>query len=343
MLLWVNLHGGFVVGFLLLAIYLSGYAVESLFASEPQNNLSRQKFRSLLYTALGCLIIALLNPAGYHVLFFPFKLAFNPSLVDIIMEYRSPNFHQALPFKYLLLLTIATLAVSRAAANPIELLLVLAFTYMALYSERHIPLFAIIIAPILVRRIDLMMSSREGTISRWFIRRFKNLAAIDGQLSGHFWPIAALLLVGFMAGMGLIRFTFDPAKMPIAAVEFLKHEKLQGNMYNPEQFGDYVIYAAWPQYRVFVDGRIDMYGPETMSNYMKVAALQPGWRDVLTKYGINFIFDHANSPLASLLKERGDWRLVYADRVANIFVRDSAENGPLIGKYPGVKLALNAP
>jgi hypothetical protein len=144
-----------------------------------------------------------------------------------------------------------------------------------------------------------------------------------------------------MAGMGLIRFGFDPAKMPIAAVEFLKREKIQGKMYNPEQFGDYVIYAAWPQYRVFVDGRIDMYGAETMSNYMKVAALQPGWRDVLTRYGINFIFYYANSPLASLLKETGHWRLVYADRVANIFVRDSVENGTLIGKYPDVTIASN--
>src|SRR5262249_22531613 len=161
-------------------------------------------------------------PAGYHVLFFPFKVGLNPSLVDIIMEYRSPDFHQALPFKYLLLLTIAILALSRTAASLIELLLVLAFTYMALYSERHIPLFAIIIAPILARRMDLMMSLRDGSIGRWFRQKLSNLAVTERQLTGHLWPIAALILVCVMAGKGLIKFDFDPGKVPIAAVNFLK-------------------------------------------------------------------------------------------------------------------------
>src|ERR1700756_5217387 len=125
MLLWVNLHGGFVIGFVLLAIYLAGCATEALCASAPTNSLFKSKFRTLTCFAFACLLFSLVNPAGYEVLLFPFKLALNQSLVDVIMEYRSPDFHESLPFKYLLLLTIAILAISPAKVNLFPLFLVL--------------------------------------------------------------------------------------------------------------------------------------------------------------------------------------------------------------------------
>jgi len=341
MLLWVNLHGGFVIGFVLLAVYLAGCATEALCASAPTNSLSKRKFRTLTCIAFACLLFSLANPAGYEVLLFPFKLALNQSLVDIIMEYRSPDFHESLPFKYLLLLTIAILALSRAKVNLIELSLVLVFTYMALYSVRHIPLFAIIIAPILARHMDSILEQRDGQLSQGLKNMAYNLAFVDGQLRGHFWPMVALLLIGILAATGVIKFDFDQATMPVAAVQFLKREKIAGQMYNPEQFGDYVIYAEWPAYKVFIDGRIDMYGADRMKEYMNVAMPQPGWEKVLRKYDINFVFDRANSPISQLLVQRDDWRLVYADSVANIFVRDSVENQRVIRKYPNVKPLLN--
>jgi len=50
---------------------------------------------------------------------------------------------------------------------------------------------------------------------------------------------------------GGIHFNFDENKKPVAAVEFLKSEPLDGKMFNDDEFGDYIIYAAWPQYKVF--------------------------------------------------------------------------------------------
>jgi hypothetical protein len=183
MLLWVNLHGGFIIGFVLLAIYLAGCATEALCASAPTNSLSKSKFRTLTCIAFACLLFSLVNPAGYEVLLFPFKLALNQSLVDIIMEYRSPDFHESLPFKYLLLLTIAILALSRAKVNLIELSLVLVFTYIALYSVRHIPLFAIIIAPVLIRHMDAILECGDHFIRNSFenqrlIRKYPNVKTL---------------------------------------------------------------------------------------------------------------------------------------------------------------------
>lgn len=328
---------GFVVGFLLLAIYLFGNAARASFGAGLERSLAKRKFRMIAYTALACVVLSLVNPATYQILLFPLKLVSNQSLVDIIMEYRSPDFHESLPFKYLLLFTIAVLAISRTKIITIELCLVLVFTYMSLYSVRHIPLFAIVIAPILGRHMASIFENADGKFAIWLRRRSQNLELINDQLRGHLWPAAAMLVICAVATAGAIRFDFDAARMPVAAVEFLKREAIPGRMYNPPQFGDYVIYAAWPQYRVFIDGRLDMYGADRINEYSKVAMVQPGWEEVLTKNNINFVFNNANSPLSVLLAQREDWRLIYSDNVATIFVRDSVQNQQLMEKYSNRK------
>lgn len=58
---------------------------------------------------------------------------------------------------------------------------------------------------------------------------------------------------------------------------------------------------------------------------------------ILNKYNINWVIYSADSPLSHLLAERDDWKLVYADNIADIFVRDIPEYRPLINRYGNVK------
>ncbi len=326
MLLWVNLHGGFIIGFVLLAIYICGDAIEALFALPPEQSAGKTKFIALSATAFICLLISVINPFGYHLLLFPFKFVSDQPLSDLTIEFMSPNFHDALPFKYLLLLTIAGLAISRTRANFIEVSLALLFSYMALYSIRHIPLFAIVVAPILVRHLNLSARTADTGFIHHLDVRANNLASLDAQLKGHLWPICLCLLVYVLAARGNIQFRFDENIMPVAAVNFLKSEHIKGNMFNHGQYGDYTIYDAWPRYKVFMDGRTDMYGGDRLKEYLNVMMGQPGWQQILAKYDINFVFFTANSSISTILRESKDWRLVYADKAANIFVRNTPEN-----------------
>ena len=70
--------------------------------------------------------------------------------MDRVAEFLSPNFHEVLPFKYMLLAAMAALALARSSLNVIEIGLLTLLSYMALYSVRHVSLFAIIAAPILL-------------------------------------------------------------------------------------------------------------------------------------------------------------------------------------------------
>ena len=337
MLVWVNLHGGFVIGFLLVGVYLVGNLARFFFRLSGEHSAIRGRILALGGTLLGCVLASLLNPHGYGILLFPLKLVSDTFLMDSVSEFQSPNFHGTLPFRYLFFLTIVIFAVSRIRADLIETTLVILLTHMALYSARYIPLFAIVVAPILARHTELLLEKTNATLAGYFKGRSTNMAIVDASLPGYLWPIGAVALVFIAVVNSKIHFQFDPKTTPATAVEFLKKETLHGNMLNDDAFGDYVIYAAWPRYKVFIDGRTDMYGASRIREYIKVIGINPDWQSVLDKYNINWAFQPANSPLSLLLLERQDWRLIYADEIAHLFVTNTPENKMLINRFKEVK------
>lgn len=336
MVLWVNLHGGYITGFILLGIYFIGNLVQAVTAGSDNKEPFRKKYRAFALITAACLVAALANPFGYHILLFPFNLVGNSYLMDHVSEFISPNFHEPLPFKYLMFLMIAVFAFSREKLNMIELVLVLFFTNMALYSARYIPLFAIITAPIIMRQGGAILNGTQNKFTSLLRKKGEGIASLDASSRGFAWPVAGLLAVAVFAGNGTLKYTFDPKMKPVAAVEFLKKERISGNMFNNDEFGDYIIYAAWPEYRVFFDGRSDMYGVDRMKEYYRIMTCEPGWEKTLDKYRISWVIFDARSTLSRFLLKDENWHLVYADKLSNIFVKNAPEYRSLISKYPNV-------
>jgi len=337
MLLWVNLHGGFIAGFMLLAVYITGNILMAIFQKEERYE-KTSKIKTLAVYFILCLLITLLNPKGYEILLFPFKLISNTFIMDHVSEFLSPNFHTDLRFEYMLILMILVFGVSVLRLNAIEIMLVLLFTHMSLYSARYIPLYAIILSPILGRQIDnLLQEFRERRLIKRILAVSDRTAKTDSMTKFNPWAIMTVIVLTLMVFTGRVTYEFDKKKLPVDAVQFLQQENLAGNMFNNDEFGDYIIYAAWPQYRVFFDGRSDMYGKEKMKEYFRIMGIEKRWEEVLTKYNITWIIFNTKSPLSSFLIERDDWKLIYSDKVANIFVKNIPENQYLIEKHPDVK------
>jgi hypothetical protein len=258
--------------------------------------------------------------------------------MDHVSEFLSPNFHTDLRFEYMLILMILVFGISVLRLNAIEIMLVLVFTHMSLYSARYIPLYAIILSPILGRQIDaLLQEFRERRLIKRILSMSERTAKTDSLAKYHVWFIVTIVILGIMVSTGKLYYAFDKKRLPVDAVHFIQQEKISGNMFNNDEFGDYIIYAAWPQYRVFFDGRSDMYGTERLKEYFQIIRLDPGWDEVLQKNHVNWIFFNTKSPLSIFLLERADWKLIYSDKVASIFVRRIPENQSLIDKYPDVK------
>jgi hypothetical protein len=338
MLLWVNLHGGYLTGFILTGVYFLGNLVGYFRSREEEREHSFRKVKYLGYVSIACLMVSLVNPYGYRILLFPFRLVMESHIMDNVVEFLSPNFHKPMPFKYLLLLLVMILAISKRPLEFIEVVLVLLFTNMALFSVRYVPLFAIVVAPIMSKQADSMIavSSEKGWISS-LKKRAGRIARIDSSAKGYGWPVAVVLMVLFLTAAGGVVFRFDGKIKPVAAVEFLMKEHIDGHMYNNDEFGDYLIYSTYPRYKVYFDGRSDMYGTGRLKEFQKIAGIGPGWETLVEKYDIRWFFIASDSVLTRYLLARPEWKLIYSDNVANIHVKNSEEYRYLIDKYRDVK------
>jgi hypothetical protein len=336
MLLWVNLHGGYFIGLVLLMIYLTGNLFFSLSGPPDQTKECRKKARALFLVSLASVAACLANPRGLDILLFPLRLATDRFVMDRVTEFMSPNFHGVLPFKYMFLATIGLLALSRRALNLIEAMLMTLLSYMALYSARHVSLFAIVVAPIMLKAGESVVRDLPQRIQRIYRERNRNLSAIDAKLNGYLWPCFASLFVVGLVMTGAVRFQFDEKIFPVKASEFLKSEKISGKMFNNDEFGDYLIFSLWPAYRVFMDGRSDMYGEKFGADYFRVANVQPGWKDILKKYDIGWVIFDTRSALTAALQEQPDWQPIYSDTVATIFLKKEPAYRALLEKYPSV-------
>ena len=347
-ILWVNLHGGFMAGLLLIAVYWSGCLAEFLFSRDEKEK-ADQKKHLIVYGKVGLLAVAaaLVNPHGYKAILFPFRIMGQKLNVGRINEWLSPNFHDFVPYEYMLLALIIVLGFSIVKFGFIEAGLVILWTHLSLYSVRYGPIFGIIVTPILAVRLESLIktgSERGNRLLKSIYGLSERLQRISGSLKGHAVPILVIFFVilitlrgGRLLGMPLLAYDFDKKNVPVEAVEFAERSGIQGRLFNTYHFGGYLIYKGFPKDGVFVDGRADMYN-EILKNYFDVVDLKPEWKDILARFDIDWILITANSPLSVLLLETDQWSLVYADKVSNIFVRNGSVNAGLTERYHDVKL-----
>ena len=340
MLLWVNLHGGFVGGFILLGVYLTGNLISLQYLPPAEQAELLRKRKQLAIAIISCLAVCLVNPYGYRILLFPFRLVSDSFMMNHVTEFLSPNFHEWMPFKYLLLLLISIIALSKKRMEPTELVLLLIFTNMSLYSARFIPLFALVTAPLLAKKAGEARGEPGGRTA-FFRARSERIAAMDARATGLLWPATAVLTVAAAIFSGQLSHAFDEKVKPVAACEFLMKTKITGNMFSSDEFGDYLIYRSYPSYRVFIDGRLDMYGTARLKEYCRVIGFEPGWESILDKYGVTWVLFGSNANFSRFLQKDPNWALIYSDPVASIFVKRLPQHEHLILKYRAVKPAAS--
>ena len=91
-------------------------------------------------------------------------------------------------------------------------------------------------------------------------------------------------------------------------------------MFNHYNWGGYLIWHLWPDYRVFVDGRTYLYGDEILRDYIEIQAPGPHCEELLGEYEVSFVVTKAGDALGVVLGRTPGWRLVYEDVMVVIYV-----------------------
>src|SRR3569832_921593 len=130
MIVWVNLHAGYLIGLVLIGVLIAGVVLDSWIAGEKLAS-HWSTLKTLMLVFVVCLLVVNLNPQGPRIFLFPFEFFFSPVQQDQITDWLSPDFHQKefFPLLLLMLLTIAALVLSLKQVRPSELLLFLSTLY----------------------------------------------------------------------------------------------------------------------------------------------------------------------------------------------------------------------
>jgi hypothetical protein len=98
-------------------------------------------------------------------------------------------------------------------------------------------------------------------------------------------------------------------------------------MYNQYGWGGYLAYRFYPQpnRRVFIFGEAALMGDPLLNQYEDVQTLRPDWKQVLDQYKVDYIVYNRGEALANVLETQPDWKLVYEDSVAVIYIRTTPQ------------------
>ena len=323
MVLWANLHGGWVIGFAWLGVALVSELAG--WAWDRSNPAHRAHVRFLAIITAASLVAVAATPHGLSLYLYPFNTVGSSAQEKLIVEWFSPDFHQRylLPFEAMIFIAFGGFALRRPSIY--EFLLVLAGTAAALQSVRNIALFVAAVTPVMINTYSAYWA--ELAKARGWTR--------TAPAKPAFAAVTALALLVITAASALhIYGDINPAEQasltaqsyPVGAADWLAaHPDVGTRMFNQYGWGGYLAYRFYPQpsRRVFIFGEAALMGDDLLNQYADVQFLQADWSAILDRYHVDYVVYNRDLPLTNVLVHDPGWKLVYEDSESVIFVRVS--------------------
>ncbi|MCP4425458.1 MAG: hypothetical protein GY803_13275 [Chloroflexi bacterium] len=325
MILWANLHSGYLLGVAVLVVYTVG---EALRRFKPSSSVIRHPSSAVLYLSVTVVsfLAAALNPSGAELWIYPFLTLGSPSMQIFIQEWHSPDFHLSMfwPFGLMMALGVAGWLVSRQRPSWTELLLFGGTAAAGLISARNIPIFAVVAAPIVSRH---WLYAAVGTRAYPLLSGQKPEPTPPAFMQALNWGILFIALLGAGVWTAVTAIENEAAiaeRYPVAAVDFIEEAGLtEARIYNSYNWGGYLIWRGLP---VFVDGRADVYGDDFLFEYRQTFDVAVNWQEPLEKYDVAYVLMERGSLLTVMLTASDGWDEIYTDEIAQMFVRTGNAN-----------------
>ena len=313
-LVWINLHGSWLIGIILLAVFSTSglFDIDRGLIRSPSFNSTHRRCLALVLPLSLCALLG--NPYGWHLVAYPFDLAFHQTLnISHVEEWRPLDLQSSRGVIFLasllvLFLTqIITLPIRRRAWTLSELALVAIGSYAACRHSRFLFLAGILVMPILARQVAGLISfARVNSNSRYStgprMRFLMNTTLL----------VATLLSCHAQLARSTRRLATENERFPQAALPFLKSFHPKGQLFNECLWGGYLAFNT-PQLPVFIDSRFDIYERNgTLRDYVDIINLKNSLF-LLQKYQIRYVLFERDSPLVYLLQQTPDWQPLYDD------------------------------
>jgi hypothetical protein len=308
LLIWANCHGGFFLGWVVLAAWSAEALLRRLLTRPFPGD-------RMLWTVCAISVaLSGLNPNGFRI---PQILGYyrGSFLTSRLLEWAPTQWWPPRWYSLLLFGAVAVLLWARGRVRVVDWLLFAAFSVAALMAYRNVVLIGIV-APILI--VSYLPEWKRGSP---VLLQFSAAAAV-----------IAALAVG-IAGGSFFQLRVNPWKWPSGAADFLLAHHITQTMFNSYEYGGYLMWRLWPQERVFIDGRA--LNEAVFQDYARILYNhdESGGKSaaqLLDQYGVQAIvmnsFEYVSGNVYNLAPALADpkqteWKLVYSDPQAIVFLR----------------------
>lgn len=307
MVLWVNVHGTFVLGFALLGLVLAAEALKRGWLGQPA--LTWRAWRRLLGWTAATAVAVLANPRGAEVAPYVVDLLRAPAVRGLVREWAPPTVASPTGAIFFVLAVAVFVVAIYAPARPdvTDILVIVAFFVLGLTAGRHGVWFAMVAAPFAVSGVTAFLPRPEQ------------------DDPGSWWmniTIITLLLVLVILALPWVKphvlrgpsGALAAEGTPVAAVEALRDDPQRAvRLFHGNTYGSYLMWAL-PEQPVFIDPRIELYPLGQFHDYLSFARAQD-MDHLVEKYDFDgaLLDQHSEAPLIRALADEPDWALVYDD------------------------------
>ncbi len=319
--LWANLHGGFLAGIGLLAVWAITELAVRARSRRRSNVMHRPPTWAIPTLLVASTAATLINPYGLGLLRFLAHTATVPR--PDITEWQPLTLMSRYGLAYAAYVGVAIwgLLQSRRERSPASLTVLIVLIVLPLMALRHASLSALGIAVFAGAHIndawERAIGARSGTRAG-SARRIQAAAIVFLLLA------AAVFVTRSVSHLSCIR--LEPligGSYPLRAVRLIKDSNANANIAIHFDWGEYAIYHLAPSIKVSVDGRRETVYPPTA--YLENQRFMRGlgdWDALLRNHDTDLALVPTGSPTFNLMALKPGWRLIYEDRLAGLFGRD---------------------
>jgi hypothetical protein len=354
---WANLHGSFVVGFAVLGCSLGGRALEVLASARSlwpvfQDAEVRRKLLLLEAAVSG----TLLNPYGIDLLIYTFLFPSNPNLNDVVEWYRlNMVSYEGIQVGISWLLMLIAFRHSRVRIKPADVLLLCVFTLAVCLRVRMVTWYAPVVAMVLVPHFADVAARAAKKIAgpaalRSLCRRYPSIGEPLVIRSFRFTVLAVFTVWVCFAFSPISRVVLGgkarpPQHLysrgtPLALTEYLHQHPPEGQIFNPQWWGDWLSWKGPAGLQVFMTSNAVHVAPQQVwKDYLATARGQAGIEQRLNRYRVNTVIVHKELQLGltRAMRSSANWKIIYEDDLALVAQRVGSQS-PL-DEQPGPELA----
>lgn len=332
MALWTNLHASYFMGIALVGAFVVGQFLNNwLYRPEQPPPL-----KPLVAVLGGCLAATLLNPYFVELWTYPLTYVLNGTsnpLLKYTQEWQSPNFHEPGNLLFgvsIVLLALVGLSIPAREEKRLRWRLAIteyvdatgaivfgAFTLLALQAVRLVPIYGVIALPMLaggLARVWPVLGREKEDVP----------GAIEGRVNLGVGVVAIIVGLVMIPALPQAQSGKEPRSdtlysVPVQGADYIASLPPSTRLYNDFIWGGFLIYRLYPEHKVFIDGRADMYRVGIFEDSVVIQNAGSGWREALDKYGVNTAITLAGGPLDYALAHDKGWVAGYHDRLATVY------------------------